>query len=110
MRHGRCSARLSTLRVGVAEELSGAIHACSLIDDRGDGATEHVRRDADDPARSSAQRSWRRNFDERWADDVRRDALIGAARLVEKDPELVALGSHLMAVGQRTINHAATDG
>lgn len=42
------------------------------------------------------------NFDERWADDVRRAALIGAARLVESDPEIVALGGHLMAVGHRT--------
>ncbi len=41
------------------------------------------------------------NFDERWADDVRREALISAARLVENDPELLALGSHLMAVGHR---------
>jgi SAM-dependent methyltransferase len=39
------------------------------------------------------------NFDERWADAVRRDALLRAARLVENDPELVALGGHLMAVG-----------
>jgi SAM-dependent methyltransferase len=42
------------------------------------------------------------NFDERWADDGRRAALIGAARLVEHDPEIVALGSHLMAVGRRS--------
>lgn len=50
------------------------------------------------------------NFDERWADDARRAALVGAARLVEHDPELVALGGHLMAVGHRTTERAATDG
>ncbi len=41
------------------------------------------------------------NFDERWADAGRRAALVGAARLVEHDPEILALGSHLMATGRR---------
>lgn len=50
------------------------------------------------------------NFDERWADGVRRAALVGAARLVESDPELVALGGHLMAVGHRTGDIATLDG
>jgi SAM-dependent methyltransferase len=50
------------------------------------------------------------NFDERWADDVRRAALVGAAQLVENDPELVALGGHLMAVGYRTSEPVAADG
>lgn len=49
------------------------------------------------------------NFDERWADDVRRDALVGAARLVENDPELVGLGGHLMAVGHRRADPDTTD-
>jgi SAM-dependent methyltransferase len=41
------------------------------------------------------------NFEQRWADEVRRDALLRAARLVEDDPEIVGLGSHLMAIGRR---------
>ena len=43
------------------------------------------------------------NFDERWSSDIRRAALIRAARLVEDDPEIVGLGSHLMAVGHRPV-------
>lgn len=43
------------------------------------------------------------NFDERWADNVRRDALVQAARLIEDNPEIVGLGSHLMAIGHRPI-------
>jgi SAM-dependent methyltransferase len=41
------------------------------------------------------------NFDERWADSARRAALLSAARLIEDDPEIVGLGSHLLAVGTR---------
>lgn len=41
------------------------------------------------------------NFDERWADRARRDALLTAARLTEADPELLAIGSHLMAIATR---------
>jgi SAM-dependent methyltransferase len=40
------------------------------------------------------------NFDERWSDPIRRAALIQAARLVEDDPEIVGLGSHLMAIAR----------
>src|SRR3954463_5909859 len=36
------------------------------------------------------------NFTDRWNDPVRREALIRAARLVETDPELLALGGHLL--------------
>jgi SAM-dependent methyltransferase len=38
------------------------------------------------------------NFDERWSDPARRAALIEAARLVEDDPEMIGLGSHLLAI------------
>lgn len=41
------------------------------------------------------------NFDGRWADPVRREALLAAARLVESDPEMSGIGSHLMATGRR---------
>ncbi len=41
-----------------------------------------------------------RDFDERWADDSRRTALVRAAQLVESDPELLALGGHLLAHGR----------
>lgn len=37
----------------------------------------------------------------RWADPVRREALLRAARLVESEPELLALASHLLAVATR---------
>ena len=42
------------------------------------------------------------NFDDRWSDSVRRAALVRAAQLVEDDPEIVGLGSHLMATGHRS--------
>lgn len=41
------------------------------------------------------------NFDDRWSDPARREALMTAARLVENDPEIVGIGSHLMATGRR---------
>jgi ubiquinone/menaquinone biosynthesis C-methylase UbiE len=41
------------------------------------------------------------NFDARWEDRTRREALLVAARLTEADPEILALGSHLMAVCAR---------
>lgn len=41
------------------------------------------------------------DFDDRWADPVRREALMTAARLVEDDPEIVGIGSHLMATARR---------
>lgn len=40
------------------------------------------------------------NFDDRWADPSRRDALLAAARLVEREPEMLAAASHLMAVAR----------
>ena len=38
------------------------------------------------------------NFAERWADEARRQALLDAARLVEKDPHMVAAGSHMLGI------------
>lgn len=40
------------------------------------------------------------NFEERWADPERREAMIRAARLVESQPDLLASSSHLMAIGR----------
>lgn len=40
------------------------------------------------------------NFEDRWADTPRRDALLAAARLVEAEPEMLAAASHLMAVAR----------
>ena len=39
------------------------------------------------------------NFEERWNDPERRDAMLHAARLVEEEPEMLAASSHLLAVG-----------
>lgn len=41
------------------------------------------------------------NFDERWSDSPRREAMLTAARLIEADPEMRAIGSHLMAIATR---------
>src|SRR4051812_50109072 len=41
------------------------------------------------------------NFTDRWNDAARRDALVRAARLVEDDPEILALGGHLLASSRR---------
>jgi SAM-dependent methyltransferase len=38
---------------------------------------------------------------ERWNDRARRNALVQAARLVEQEPEILALSSHLLAVARR---------
>ena len=36
---------------------------------------------------------------ERWSDEVRRETILTAARMVEQDPHLLPLSSHLVAVG-----------
>lgn len=46
------------------------------------------------------------DFPERWADPARRDALLDAARLVERDPTMMGASSHLLAVG-RSMDKAA---
>jgi hypothetical protein len=40
------------------------------------------------------------DFQVRWADPARREAILEAARLTESDPEMLAAGSHLMAVAR----------
>ena len=47
-----------------------------------------------------------RDLAERWNDPVRRSALIQATRLVEREPEILALSSHLLAVARRPIDGA----
>jgi SAM-dependent methyltransferase len=44
-----------------------------------------------------------RNFDDQWTDAVRRASLVRAAELVEDDPEIIGLASHLMATGYRPV-------
>jgi ubiquinone/menaquinone biosynthesis C-methylase UbiE len=39
------------------------------------------------------------DFAVRWADDARRDALLRAARLIEREPDMLGASSHLLAVG-----------
>lgn len=39
------------------------------------------------------------DFSERWADPARRDALLAAARLIEREPSMMGASSHLLAVG-----------
>lgn len=39
------------------------------------------------------------DFSERWADPARREALLVAARLVEREPAMMGASSHLLAVG-----------
>lgn len=41
------------------------------------------------------------DFDARWADPARRDALLEAARLMSDDPEALGLASHLLAAAHR---------
>lgn len=41
------------------------------------------------------------DFEQRWADPSRRQALLDAARLVESDPGMLAAASHLLAVTHR---------
>ena len=41
------------------------------------------------------------DFADRWADPPRRDALLQAARLVEREPSMLGASSHLLAVGHR---------
>jgi SAM-dependent methyltransferase len=40
------------------------------------------------------------DFEPRWADPARREVLLGAARLVEEDPDMVAAAGHLLLVGR----------
>lgn len=40
------------------------------------------------------------DFDARWADPARRDALLSAARLVEREPEMLGAASHLLAAAR----------
>lgn len=40
------------------------------------------------------------DFESRWSDTARRDALLAAARLVEQDPEMMGAAGHLLAVGR----------
>lgn len=40
------------------------------------------------------------DFERRWADPTRRDALLRAAELVERDPAALAAASHLLATGR----------
>jgi SAM-dependent methyltransferase len=40
------------------------------------------------------------DFERRWADPARRDALLRAAELVERDPDALAAASHLLATGR----------
>ena len=42
-----------------------------------------------------------RDLAERWNDPARRNALLQAARMVEQEPEILALSSHLLAVARR---------
>jgi hypothetical protein len=39
-------------------------------------------------------------FEAKWADPERREAILRAARLVETDPEMLAASSHLLAVAR----------
>ena len=41
------------------------------------------------------------DFAERWADEARREALLATARLVEREPEMLGAGAHLMGVARR---------
>ena len=40
-------------------------------------------------------------LDERWAEPERRDVLLSAARAVEREPTLLGLSAHLLAVARR---------
>jgi SAM-dependent methyltransferase len=42
-----------------------------------------------------------RDFEDRWADPGRRKALLAAARLVEEDPDFLAMASHLLLVSEK---------
>lgn len=41
---------------------------------------------------------WVTNFEDRWADPARKEAMLQAARLVEAEPEMLAVSSHLLAI------------
>jgi len=42
-----------------------------------------------------------RDLAERWTDPARRNTLVQAARLIEQEPEILAMSSHLLAVARR---------
>ena len=42
-----------------------------------------------------------KDFDERWADPVRREQLLALARQVEREPELMGVSQHLLAVARK---------
>jgi ubiquinone/menaquinone biosynthesis C-methylase UbiE len=44
------------------------------------------------------------DFEKRWKDPIRREAILKAARLVERDPNLLAASSHLLAVARKPGN------
>jgi SAM-dependent methyltransferase len=41
------------------------------------------------------------DFADRWADPARRDSMLRAARLVEREPSMLGASSHILAVGHR---------
>ena len=60
--------------------------------------------------RASSLRSWWawrarpgccRDVERRWADPGRRERLLSAARAVEREPSLLGLSAHLLAVARR---------
>jgi hypothetical protein len=40
------------------------------------------------------------DFETRWGDSGRREAMLQAARLIEEEPEMLAAASHLLAVAR----------
>jgi len=43
---------------------------------------------------------WLPDFEERWSNPPRREAILAAARAVENDPEMLAASSHLLAIAR----------
>lgn len=41
------------------------------------------------------------DFEARWADEARREAMLQAARWLESEPEMLAASSHLMAIARK---------
>jgi len=48
------------------------------------------------------------DFESRWSDPARRQALLDAARLVERDPSLLGMSSHLLMIATRPPDHPNT--
>lgn len=44
---------------------------------------------------------WVSDFEDRWADSARREAMLEAARFVEAEPEMLAASSHLLGIATR---------